>query len=154
VSVWREPAEESVDLYPGLVVHDSRVSGSITTGRSRLPLWAFVSTAITHGWDEVEAGWSPTENYGFTEDDLASFLYRLLEQRGELGRLLLILADVERIEGEMDDKAMEGHGPVVLVTPGDPNAVQLPGPWWRIPELRERVVDQLRRCLNALESTS
>jgi hypothetical protein len=48
--VWREPSEESVDLYPGLVVHDGRVSGSITTGRSRLPLWAFMFVAIRDGW--------------------------------------------------------------------------------------------------------
>lgn len=33
--VWREPAEESHDLYPGPCVHDNRVSGSITVGRSR-----------------------------------------------------------------------------------------------------------------------
>ena len=35
------------------------------------PLWSFIGTALVLGWEEVEAGWSPTEHYGFTEDDLS-----------------------------------------------------------------------------------
>ena len=43
---WRNPAEESLGLYPGLVVDDGRQSGSITVGQSRLPLWSFIGTAL------------------------------------------------------------------------------------------------------------
>lgn len=146
---WREPAEESVDLYPGLVVHDGRVSGSITVGQSRLPLWAFSSVAITHGWDEVESGWSPSD-YEFTAPNLAGFLGDLLEMRGEFGRLLLVLADAERRDRERQEDALVPHGPIVNVTPGDPDAVELPAPWWDDPELSGPVIEQLRRCLVAL----
>lgn len=123
---WREPYEESVDLYPGLVVHDGRVTGSITTGQSRLPLWAFVSTAIQRGWDEVERGWTPSD-YGWSEEEMALFLYCLLEMRGEFGRLLLVLADAERCE-------VAGNG----------------NPWWQTKRHRKRVATQMRRCLAAL----
>ena len=85
---WRHPDEESVDLYPGLVVHDGRVSGSITAGRSRLPLWAFSWEAITRGWGEVETGYEPGR-YGIGAEDFAQFVTDLLEQRGEFGRLVL-----------------------------------------------------------------
>ena len=128
---WRDPDEESVDLYPGLVVHDGRVSGSITTGRSRLPLWAFAGVAVTHGWDEVERGWSPSK-YGWTAERFARFLSHLLEARGEFGRLLLVLADVER----RDEERM----------------VPTPVPWWADRELSAPVIDQLRRCLAALDN--
>src|SRR5690606_31862590 len=135
----------------GLVVHDGRVSGSITTGRSRLPLWAFAGVAITHGWDEVERGWSPSK-YGWTAERFARFLSHLLEARGEFGRLLLVLADVERRDEERLYEALEPHGPIVNVTPGDPDAVQTPVPWWADRELSAPVIDQLRRCLAALDN--
>jgi hypothetical protein len=114
------------------VVHDGRVSGSITVGASRLPLWALASTAITHGWDEVESGWEPTERYGYTADDLADFLTDLLEARGEFGRLLLVLADAERCERQRGAWR----------------------PWWGTKRHRRRVADQLRRCLASLEEAT
>lgn len=124
---WRSPGEES-HLYPGLCLCDDRVTGSITVGCSRLPLWAIVSTSILEGWDSVEHGWSPTEHYGFTADDLAGFLYDLLEVRGEYGRLLLVLADAERCE--------RGQGARRA--------------WWQTKRHRKRVRAQLQRCLDAL----
>lgn len=127
---WREPDEETVGLYPNLVVHDGRVSGSITVGKSRLPLWCFVRWAVGN-WDEVEAGYAPTENYGFTEDDLSQFLYCLTELRGEFARLLLVLADAERCEHVR----------------GFPRS-----PWWATKRHRKRVADQMRRCLTILEA--
>lgn len=133
-SVWRSPDEESTGLYPSLVVHGGRVSGSITVGRSRLPLWAFVSPAVTRGWDDVEAGWSPTEHYGFTADDLGVFLADLLQARGEFGRLLLVLADAQRRWSEREDDAVE----------------VLAEPWW-LSDDRDRVLDQLRRCVAVLD---
>lgn len=154
VGPWREPREESVDLYPNLVVCDGRVSGSITVGRSRLPLWAFVPTAIMDGWDTVEAGWSPAERYGFKEGDLAAFLTNLLEMRGEFGRLLLVLADVERLEDEREDDFYQEHAPgetVIDITDGTVHGAPIPGAWWDQADLRQRVVDQLRRCLDALD---
>ena len=160
--MWREPAEESVDLYPGLVVHDGRVSGSITVGQSRLPLWALVQTAIRNGWDEVEEGWSPSD-YGWTEKEMAQFLYFLLEMRGEFGRLLLLLANAERVEGEREDVTLGDAEMVVYTTEENrPNFAdsegvivrsfdEVPPCWWEQDDLRDRVADQLRRCLAVLE---
>ena len=128
---WRKPPEETVDLYPGLTVCDNRVSGSITVDRSRLPLWAFITTAIHGDWTRVEDGWSPTENYGFTADDLSRFLHCLLEQRGEFGRLLLVLADAERCEQKRGGWEKS---------------------WWQTKRHRKRVGDQLRRCMAVLEA--
>lgn len=126
---WRHPGEESLNLYPGLCVDDGRVSGSITVDASRLPLWCFIGTALEGGWDQVEAGWSPTEHYGYTQDDLADFLHDLLELRGEYGRLLLVLADAERSD----------------------RRGRCRGPWWETAKHRRRVARQMRRCLATLE---
>jgi hypothetical protein len=149
--VWREPNAETED-YPGLVVHDGRVSGSITTGRSRLPLWAFVYTAVVDGWDEVERGWDPSE-FGWTAESLAMFLSDVLEVRGEFARLICILADVERNDGLREEAAFAGKGGVVQVKLRDddpPDAVEMPPPWWAQPEDRDRVRAQLQRCLDVL----
>lgn len=126
--MWREPPEESDDLYPSLSVCDNRMAGSIVIDHGRLPLWAFVWTAVAEDWSEVEAGWEPSR-YGFTADDLGAFLCDLLEMRGEFGRLLLVLADAERCER---------RGPLMRG-------------WWQTKRHRKRVGDQLRRCLAVLE---
>lgn len=128
--VWREPPEESANLYPGLVVHDGVVSGSITVGRSRLPLWAIIRTAITDGWRSVTAGWNPSPD--FDEEALATFLHDLLEMRGEFGRLLLVLAAAEREAICRDDVTHGGE------------------PWWDHEPSRSRVIEQLQRCLTVL----
>lgn len=128
---WRQPAEESADLYPGLVVCDNRVSGSITVGRTRLPLWAFIGEVIRSGWEDAEKSYSITE-YGMTPESLAEFLYNLLECRGEFGRLLLVLADAERSERRQ-------RRPI-------------PEPWWSRAKQRKKVAAQLRRCLAVVES--
>lgn len=122
-AVWRRKAV-GTHGFPKLMVHDDIVSGSINVRGTRLPLWAIISTAINEGWDEVEHGWSPEKSYGFTSQDLSQFLYCLLEQRGEFGRLLLLLANVER---------------------GDITS------WWEKSSTRKRVVNQLQRCIDALE---
>jgi hypothetical protein len=129
--IWRTPDEESIDLYPGLVVHDGRVSGSITTGQSRLPLWAFAWVAIARGWDEVELGWEPSR-YSWTAEKMGEFIHDLLEMRGEFARLLLVMADAERCERKRGERPM---GPA----------------WWDTKKHRERVAGQLRRCLETLE---
>lgn len=151
---WREPGEETTDLYPNLVVHDGRVTGSITCGRSRLPLWAFASVAITHGWEEVEGGWEPSD-YGFTAKDLAAFVYNLLEARGEFGRLLLALANAERLENLREDAVLDeatgGQGGMVDISPWKEDSVKLPPPWWDDPELSAPVRDALQQCLDALD---
>lgn len=125
---WRDPDEESVDLYPGLVVHDGRVTGSITVGSSRLPLWAFAALAIGQGWDAVEDSYDVAD-YGYTANDLCGFVGGLMEMRGEFGRLLLVLADAERCERNSSHRR----------------------PWWETKRHRKRVADQLRRCLAVLE---
>lgn len=121
---WREPREESADLYPGLVVHDGRVSGSITLGQSRLPIWCLA-------WDvslETTGHEYARDDYKVSEADLMRFLNLLFDLRGEFARLLLVLADAERCD-------RGGRTP----------------PWWETKRHRKRVGDQLRRCLDALE---
>lgn len=125
-SPWRSPPEETEGLYPKLVVCDNRVSGSITIGQSRLPVWAILGSYFQGGWDEVVAGWDYIEtDYGFTEDDLYGLIYNLLEMRGDFGRLLLALADAER-RGR--------HG----------------APWWERKKDRKRIGDLLLRCVDDL----
>jgi len=124
--VWRKVGTETHG-FPKLMVHDNIVSGSISVRNTRLPLWAIITTAINEGWEAVERGWSPTGGYGYSKEDLAHFLYCLLEQRGEFGRLLLLLANVER---------PEYNGGLA---------------WWDIPSARQRVIKQLQRCLDALK---
>lgn len=136
MSIYREPAEESTDLYPGLVVHDGRVTGSITIGASRLPLRSaagYFSDAFdvfAHDYGGVdEAG--EVCVYGFNGNDAYTFFHNLLEQRGEFARLLLVLADVERAESE------EGDFPMAP-------------PWWERSNECARVRAQLQRCIEAL----
>jgi len=124
--VWRIPATYTY-TFPKLMVHDNMVTGSINIKDSRLSLWAIIGTAINEGWKQVESGWSPEENYGYTKEDLAQFLYCLLEQRGEFGRLVLLLAEVERPE----KRGFVG--------------------WWELPKVRSKVKAQLQRCIDALE---
>lgn len=129
--VWREPGEES-HLYPGLCLNDNRVSGSITVGCSRLPLWAFVGWLPGGGWDSVVDSWDYIEGPGYewTADKMGEFLYCLMEQRGEFGRLLLVLADAERCEQKRGSWSR---------------------PWWSTKRHRKRVRGQLLRCLEALD---
>lgn len=125
---WNDPDVESIDLYPGLVVHDGRVSGSITVGESRLPLWAFAGW----DWDEIVQGWPYIEDeYGWTRAEQCGFLWNLLNLRGDFARLLLVMADAERLENRRSDL-------------GRPQ-------WWETKRHRKRVGDALRRCLEILE---
>ncbi len=121
--VWREPATETYG-FPKLMVCDNMVTGSINVRETRLPLWAIITTAICEGWKAVEGRWSPTERYGYSKEDLAHFLYCLLEQRGEFGRLLLLLANVERSGRDA---------------------------WWETAGRRHQIMKQLQRCLDALK---
>jgi hypothetical protein len=127
---WRDPAEES-HLYPGLCLHDGRVSGSITVGCSRLPLWCFIGMP----WEDVVDGWDYIEGPGYewTEDKHTAFLHDLMEQRGEFGRLLLVLADAERCERVR----------------GSWNKA-----WWETKKHRKRVREQLVRCIEALDEAA
>jgi len=121
-AVWREPAIESHG-FPKLMVADNVQSGSINIRGTRLPLWAIISTVIDEGWGYVERVCSPTKHYGYSEQDLAHFLHCLLNQRGEFGRLLLVLANAEHRNDEG---------------------------WWEKPKHRAVVIRQLQRCLDAL----
>jgi hypothetical protein len=123
---WREPAAQT-NGFPKLMVHDDVVTGSINIRNTRLPLWSIVPHAILEGWDVVERGWEPEKHYGYTKEDMAHFLYCLLEQRGEFGRLLLLLAKAEDSEKTF--------------------AV-----WWENAYYRQRVIDQLEACLAILRN--
>ncbi len=99
VNPLREPPEETTDLYPGLVVCDARVTGSITFGRSRLPVWCV--TSLDREKDLARYGW--------TTERFMEFVYHLLNAaRGDLGRLLLVLADVERRSEEQLEGGNDG----------------------------------------------
>ena len=151
---WREPADET-EGYPNLWVHDGRVTGQITIGQSRLPLSAIIGTVIHQSWEDAEDGWAPAEHYDFTADDLSSFLYDLLQVRGELARVLLALANAERVESEREDAVLaeyadqDGAIMVKVWPPGD-DAVELPPAWWEDDELRRPVVEALHAALAAL----
>jgi len=121
-AIWREPSIQT-NGFPKLMVNDDVQTGSINVRGTRLPLWAIISTAINEGWNQVEKGWAPNKHYGFGSEDLAHFLYCLLEQRGEFGRLLLVLANAEH---------RNDNG------------------WWEKPNSRHAVIRQLKRCLDAL----
>ncbi len=131
----REPPEETTDLYTNLVVDDRRVSGSITAGATRLPLWAFVPQLITGGWNGIEEEYPSAAQIG--ADGLAEFLSDLLDARGEFGRLLLTLADAAR------------HEHPELAPAGGGGAAE-PRGWWQDPELARPVRKQLERCLALL----
>jgi len=148
---WRDPAEETIGLYPHLVVHDGRQSGSITFGRTRLPIWSPQWAVLdlddyTHPDDPID-DWAKAGE---------SFVIHLLDQRGDFGRLLLVLANAERLERDARDRVLDdatgGQGGLVNVTPGDPEAVELPPAWWETPGLFAPVLDQLRRCVAILET--
>lgn len=126
--IWRDPDEETLDLYPGLVVHDGRQRGSITIGRTRLPLWAITHTAILDRWAEVEADYQPD---GFTDRHFANFVHDIVQLRGEFARLILVLANTERVDRDTDED-------------------DWPTAWWEHPERTAPVVEQLRRCLDTL----
>lgn len=127
---WRKP-DECTEDYPGLTVHDGRVFGSINFGESRLSAWAIIGELIHgKGWDGVEHGWGPSQ-YGWDADRFAGFLADLLACRGEFGRLLCVLADMERSER------------VTRKT--------FPELWWTKKRKRNRVRKALLACLDALD---
>ena len=124
---WRIKPAVTED-YPGLQVQDNRVTGSINVGPTRLPLWAIIHDVITGGWETAEASYDVTPNL-LTEHQFTDFLYHLLEQRGEFGRLVCVLADVERRERKGDKR-----------------------PWWERPKQRRRVRAALTACLQAVDA--
>lgn len=129
LDVHRSPGEESLDLYPGLVVSDgeqSRQGGSITVGRTRLPVWAFIGEVIRDGWASGTGDYYDFED-GEVFGQAAVFFCSLLDHRGEFGRLILLLADAERCS------TVNRH-------------------WTQTRRHRRRLADQLRRCLAVLES--
>lgn len=125
VDEHRRPGEESVGLYPGLVISDgvhSRQTGSITVGRSRLPLWSFLGSAVASGWQSAVDGYY-TEEYEetFPCGQAVAFVSALVDLRGEFGRLLLLLADPR---------------------------------WQTQKRRRKQLAAQMRRCLGKLEEAS
>lgn len=157
--ILRRPYEESTDLYPGFVVDDGRVTGSITFGQSRLPVWAVLGDLICGGgWPSVIHGYAWPDDaqdlHGVTDSDLCELLYNLLEARGEFGRLLLTIANAERLERDAQDEAMAEQAPgeavVRIALSDEEEGVHLPAAWWEDPVLSAPVREQLQRCLDVL----
>jgi hypothetical protein len=165
---WKDKVTED---YPGFVVHDGRVTGSITLGHSRLPLWCFINIMIEVGYTTAAEDYPTLPTYA-TAAEIGSFLYDLLEQRREFARLC-VLVDVERQEREARERdygpnavydwgenpqapeelkpalQQAGLGPTIRIDPGNlPPALQ---PWFRNSENRERVRAALHRCLEELD---
>src|SRR3990167_2493197 len=128
----RDPSEETQE-YPGLFVSDERITGSITLGQSRLPIWCFLYTVLIEGWDEAKVNWPSIKDYNFTKEDLAAFLTNLVHVRGDFGRLLLAIANAERLEEKR----------------ADTDDIMAPS-WWEDPELKAPVIELLRKCLSIL----
>lgn len=122
---------QDTSQYPGLVVCDNRVSGSITAGASRLPLWGLTCYLFESWKTGINAEVHTT--HGWTEQAFKSFLHHILDHRGEFARLICTLADVER----RDTARSEGR-----------NAVA----WWVHPRSKQRVLEALRRCVYVLEN--
>jgi hypothetical protein len=81
--------------YPGLIVHDGRVHGAITTGHSRLPLFSVLPVAVFSGFPAVLESY---ESCACGPEELSRFTNHLFEQRYNFARLLCVLADVERAD--------------------------------------------------------
>jgi hypothetical protein len=128
----REPRVETED-YPNMVVHDGRVTGSITAGYSRLPLWCLIPDLVYAGFPYLQE--QREDLHGLTAESFSNFLYYLLEHRGDFGRLLCVLADVERQTAEMEKR-------------GELDSVA----WWYHPKMSQRVRDALKRCIESLEA--
>lgn len=141
------------DIYPGLLCWNKMQSGSICAAPIRLPLWAFVGEAVCHGFDSADASYDITEHSELTSELFASFLYDLLEARGEFGRLLLTLAAVQREECIRDEQELQEH--FRTVKHNEPNICDCEDgpsmlPWWEREDLKEKMREQLQRCLNTL----
>jgi hypothetical protein len=139
-----------------LVVHDGRVGGRITAGASRIPIEVLLPEAFGFSSPYIEFAEVEAE-HGVGREALCSFLEQLLTVKGDLARLLLVLADAERrwreqlfrpYLQEQKQRARErgedtSHG-------FDIDPAGYPGPWWEHEQLRTPVVAQLRRCLATL----
>ena len=125
--------DKATEDYPGFVVHDDRVTGSITLGPTRMPLWAPISTMIQAGYDAAIECWPSLPAEGSPEA-IGSFLEDLFQQRKEFGRLLCVLADVERQERVTRDTDIK--------------------PWYGHPEHVKRVRTALQNCLQHLNDVA
>lgn len=147
---WQRPDYKGDDIYPGFGCWDKMRAGGVNIGGTRLLAHDILWSVITGGWDQAVSEFTPAVG----ADHYRRFLHDLLGVRGEFGRLLLTLAAAEKAEQERHDAVLDdatgGRGGLVNVTPGDPDAVQLPPAWWETPDLRQLVIDQLRRCLDVL----
>jgi hypothetical protein len=117
---WRVNRTETKD-YPGLFVHDSISSGSIRL-EGAAAIWAITADVFEFDWEFLGRNWGKPK---MTEDEFRSFLHCLMQQRGEFGRLVLVLADVER-------RSTWNRA------------------WWETKSQRNRMIKQLQRCIDAL----
>ena len=118
---WRVERIGTKD-YPGLSVHDGMSAGSIRM-EGAAALWAITATVLKFDWGFLSKSWGDPE---MTEDEFRSFIHNLMQQRGEFGRLVCVLADVER----------RSHANKV---------------WWQTKTQRRRMIAQLQRCIDALQ---
>ena len=116
------------EFYPGLDVTDNVATTSITVKGTGLALWAFTGRlGAGEGFQHVVTDYGLPAS--FSEEEYYTFLHHLLECRGEFARLLCILANVEREESDAEDEDWS---------------------WWET-DRKNRVIEQLKRCVVALE---
>jgi hypothetical protein len=91
---------------------------------------------------------------------LFEFLVDLLQARGELARLLLVIAEANRPDREpFQAWATEHFWAAADSEPSDPAETvgalpERPPSWWEQADRRAVVVEQLRRCLHVLTANA
>jgi hypothetical protein len=149
---WQRPGYDGADIYPPFACDDRMRAGGVNIGSTRQLVHDLLASIMEGGWEWAVESFGPQ---ACEPGDYARFLHDLLNVRGEFGRLLLTLAAAERAENDRHDAVLDeatgGKGGLVNITPGDPEAVELPPPWWESPDLIAPVVAQLRRCLAILD---
>ena len=125
--------------YPKLEVVKGVVSGSVKIKDTRLPLWAFAVQVVTHSWGYVDMSYG-IEEAGLSRETFGVFLFDLFQQRNEFGELILVLADVERLDRELMDAEDDALDALSI-------------DWKRRPADVKRVRAALHACLKALDET-
>lgn len=147
VSPWQRPDYKGDDIYPPFGCWDKMRAGSVNIGGTRLLAHDILWSITKDGWTRAVNEFAPA----CTPDEYRRFLHDLLDARGEFGRLLLTIAAAERAERDRDEAASDKHFATAHADSDMCDCGRIPVSWWEDPGMRQPVIDQLRRCLAALE---
>lgn len=147
VGPWRRPDYKADDIYPPFGCWDKMRAGGVNISGSRLLVHDVLWSLVAGGWDRAVNEFTPP----CSPDEYRRFLHDLLDARGEFGRLLLVLAAAERMERDRDEADGDEHFATAHPRSNLCDCGRIPVSWWEDAEMRQPVIDQLRRCLAALE---